>query len=82
MASRPLLDLCQIPALRHPDGLEPNFDDPESLSTVAIVIACLLTAVSCVVVSGRIYANYPNFSIGDGKSNIEQIERTPLIIDA
>jgi hypothetical protein len=45
-----------IPAMKPPDGLEPNFTNPHSTGWVTIVVVSLIIALSTPMVALRMYA--------------------------
>lgn len=67
--------LCQVPALSPPDGVEPNFVDPATLETSALVFAVILTTVSSLLVVNRLLMNIRFLGLGDGGSSDTQNDR-------
>ncbi|KAK3317713.1 hypothetical protein B0T19DRAFT_435452 [Cercophora scortea] len=61
----PGLDPCLIPGGPVPDGVVPNFDNPESLAAVTISVCTLTTALAVFFAGTRIFVNRRKLSWGD-----------------
>ncbi|OTB00282.1 hypothetical protein M426DRAFT_39596, partial [Hypoxylon sp. CI-4A] len=58
-------DWCSIPAGRNPDGLPPNFENPQSLQPTFIAISSIMLTLAIIITSGRLYVNRNTFRLAD-----------------
>lgn len=58
-------DLCYFPAASPPDGVIPNFVDPESLATTTFAFGIILTSCATLVVTVRLYINWGKLNWAD-----------------
>ncbi|KAJ0123762.1 hypothetical protein J7T55_012231 [Diaporthe amygdali] len=58
-------DLCDFPAASPPDGVIPNFVDPESLATTTFAFGIILTSCATLVVAVRLYINWGKLNWAD-----------------
>ncbi len=49
--------LCAFPAAIPPDGVKPNFVDPETLAPVSIAVCTLSMTAAFIFTAGRLFAN-------------------------
>jgi hypothetical protein len=75
----PGFDLCSIAAGPHPDGLPPNFVNPETLAPAIITISVFLTVLAVFICSGRFWVNRHSFKWGDGTMHFWNGDSSPLL---
>ncbi|KAI0196387.1 hypothetical protein F4808DRAFT_439918 [Astrocystis sublimbata] len=61
----PGTDLCDIPSGTPPEGVIPNFENPETLVSVLISVPILLEVILVVFTACRIFANKRNLLLSD-----------------
>ena len=65
MSSQLSFDLCSIPAGPVPVGITPNFIDPPTFQVGTLVIGSVLTAISTILVAGRLCNTWDHMRASD-----------------
>lgn len=69
------IDLCEIPALAAPAGVQSNLVDPVTLAPVIIGVSTSLTVVAILFVTARLSVNYRKMVLADCETFTKHIHQ-------